>query len=463
MIRERQSSMNLRTAAAGLMLVSTGAQAEADAVSLAPVVVVGSRLPRTDGETALPVQIIGREEIQRSGANTVEEVLGLVSANFGGRNEATSTATSLVSGRSSALLRGMGTLVLLNGRRIANYAFTGNLGGGVDLHAIPLGAIERVEILKDGASALYGSDAIGGVINFVTRHDFEGAADFCRFTKIEAGGADSGRATLAAGTGQVENDGFNVLGVLDLRSAKRLKGSERSFSTNTYRPDLGAKGDDPRTWPGNIRIPLPGGGQDIRNPSFPACSDDSYAFQGGCRYQTTEASDLLPASSQLGFFGMGTLRLSAQMDAYAELLASNSRIGHQDAPTAVSTPASQHGTPFVLPSSSPYYPSGLSLPRNWSLAYRTVPLGPATTEVETNNVRFLIGLKSRQWDWDLDAAMVTNRTWSQERYVSGMVDAGRLSSAFTTGLLNPFGPSGPEGDALLAASEVRGSPERPQA
>ena len=451
--------MSLRTAAAGLLLVSTGAQADIDGPSLARVEVVGSRVPRIDGETALPVQIIRRDEIERSGAATVEDVLGLVSANFGGTNEAITTASSLISGRSSASLRGLGatrTLVLLNGRRVGNYAFSANYGGGVDLHAIPLGAIERVEVLKDGASALYGSDAIGGVINFVTRRDFTGAEVFGSYTKTEAGGADSGRATLAAGTGRVESEGFNVLGVLDLRNAERLKGSERSFSTQTYRPELGAGGNDPRTWPANIRIPRKTGGFDIVNLNFPACPSDSFPLLGGCRFNVSEASDLLPSARQLGFFGMGTLRLSAQTDAYAELLASSSRIGHEDAPTAVSTTASLRGTPFVLPSSSPYYPTGVTLPSNWSLAYRTVPLGPATTEVESNNVRVVVGLKSRQSDWDLDGAIATNRTSSRERYVSGMVDAGRLSSAFATGLLNPFGPSGPDGDALLAASELRG-------
>jgi iron complex outermembrane receptor protein len=237
-----------------------------------------------------------------------------------------------------------------------------------------------------------------------------------------------------------------------------LKGSDRSFSTHTFHPELGASSNDPRTWPGNIRIPRKTGGFDILNLNFPACTSDSFPLQGGCRFNVSEASDLLPSSRQLGFFGMGTLRLSAQTDAYAELLASSSRVGHEDAPTAVSTTASLRGTPFVLPSSSPYYPTGVTLPSNWSLAYRTVPLGPATTEVESNNVRLVVGLKSRQWDWDLDGAVATNRTWSRERYVSGMVDAGRLSSAFKTGLLNPFGPSGSEGDALLAASECAAFP-----
>jgi len=452
--------MSFRTAAAGLMLASTGVQADTEGPSLPRVEVVGSRVPRVDGETALPVQIIRREEIERSGVQTVEEVLTLVSASFGGLAEAISTSFSGVSGQSAASLRGLGgarTLVMLNGRRIDNYAFRGRFGGSVDLHAIPLAAIERVEVLKDGASAIYGSDAIGGVINFVTRREFAGVDAFASFTKTEDGGADSGRGTLTGGTGRLESDGFNAFGVLDVRKAERLRGSDRSFSQMPTRAELGAPSNDPRTWPGNIRAPNPNGSLRIITPTLgPECTPQSYWFQDACRWNTALTSDLLPSSRQVGFFGTGTLRLSAKTDLYTEVLASQNLINHEDPPTPVSSSSAQRGTAFVLPASSPYYPAGLTLPSNWSLAYRTVPLGPATTEVDSRNVKLLVGIRSQQWGWDLDGAVSTNRSWARETYVSGMVDAGTLSAAFKTGLLNPFGPSGPEGDALLAASELRG-------
>src|SRR5262249_24717425 len=127
------SSMKFRTAAIGLSLLANGAQADTEATAELPrVEVVGSHVPRIDGETALPVQIIRREEIERSGVTSVEDLLGLVSANFGGQLQALSTANSGVSGVSTASLRGLGgsrTLVLLNGRRIDNYAFRGSRGG----------------------------------------------------------------------------------------------------------------------------------------------------------------------------------------------------------------------------------------------------------------------------------------------------------------------------------------------
>jgi len=451
--------MDLRKVAAA-MIIATSAHGQTEPTVLPAVEVVGSRVPRIDAETALPVQIIRREEIERSGVATVEELLRLVSANYGGTIEATSTAVSQVSGVTTASLRGLGgprTLVMLNGRRIDNYAFRGRFGGAVDLHAIPLAAIDRVEVLKDGASALYGSDAIGGVINFVTRRQFDGVDAFASYTKTEEGAANSGRGTLTAGTGRLESDGFNAFGVLDVRKAERLRGSDRPYSQMPTRPDLGVPNNDPRNWPSNIRAPNPNGSLRIITPTLgPECTPLSYWYQNACRFNYAAASDLLPSSRQAGFFGTATLRLSGVTNLYAEVLASQSVIRHQDEPTPVSTSSSQHGTAFVLPPSSPYYPTGLTLPSNWSLAYRTVPLGPETTEVDSRNVRLLAGIRSRQWGWDLDAAISTNRSWARETYVSGMVDAGKLSAAFATGLLNPFGPSGPEGDALLAGSEVRG-------
>jgi iron complex outermembrane receptor protein len=460
--------LSLRAAAAaGICLFASAAEADTESAALPPVEVVGSRVPRLDGETALPVQVIRRDEIERSGVATVEELLKLVSANFGGATEASSTAKSGFSGVSTASLRGLGsarTLVLLNGRRIDNYAFRPRFGGGVDLHAIPLAAIERVEVLKDGASALYGSDAIGGVINFVTRREFAGVDVFGSYTKTEDGGANSGRATLTGGTGRLERDGFNAFGVLDMRKAERLRGSDRPFSQMPFGPYLRFDWGDVRTWPSNIVTQNPDGSVRVISPGVgPECTPLSYRYQNAafpnlnsCRFNNALASDLLPSSRQVGFFGTGTLRLTAATHLYAEVLASQNLIRHEDPPTPVATGASQHGTRYTLPTTSPYYPTDPNLPSTWTLLYRTLPLGPETTEVDSRNVKLLAGIHSQQWGWDLDAAVSTNRSSARESYVSGMVDATKVKAALATGLINPFGPSGPDGDALLAASEVRG-------
>src|SRR5207249_9702565 len=139
------------------------------------------------------------------GIQTAQELLERVSANqsFGSSNAALGIG-SYLTGYTAASLRGLGserTLVLLNGHRLAPYALSG--GDAVDLSGIPLSAIERVEVLKDGASAIYGTDAIGGVINFILRKDFKGVELNGDYYVTEHPGANSRRANATLGLGDL--------------------------------------------------------------------------------------------------------------------------------------------------------------------------------------------------------------------------------------------------------------------
>ena len=159
----------------GIAVSLTAPQAAAQQVSQRErVEVTGSNIKRIEGETALPVTVISRQDIDRMGATTTEDILKHITASTAIYSDSTQGVGYAVS---NANLRGIGassTLVLLNGRRLANHAF-GAIGGfnaspsAVDLNSIPFSAIERVEVLRDGASAVYGTDAVGGVINFITR------------------------------------------------------------------------------------------------------------------------------------------------------------------------------------------------------------------------------------------------------------------------------------------------------
>src|SRR5882672_3459592 len=141
------------------------------------VEITGSSIKRIDAETALPVQIVSRQEIESTGAANVEQFLqGLGVALQGNSNSVTATASGATSGGvSSVSLRGLGsqrTLVLIDGKRVsAGGTLTDSTT--VDVNHNPVAAIERIEVLKDGASAIYGSAAIGGVINFILRKDYK--------------------------------------------------------------------------------------------------------------------------------------------------------------------------------------------------------------------------------------------------------------------------------------------------
>lgn len=438
------------------LIVAVAAPAWADEPLPVRIEIVGSRVPRIAAETALPVTVIRRAEIERSGVDSVEQLLALVSANFGGHDEAMGLGDDDTLGFSGASLRGFGaaeTLVLLNGRRLANYAFTSTTGPGVDLHAIPLAAIERVEVLKDGASALYGSDAIAGVINFVTRKDFHGGEFSLARSEPQAGGGARTRATASAGGGNFDDDGYNVFVVLDVQRGERLRATQRDFASTSYRPEIGLNGLSPSSWPANIRrLPAP-----LLNPAAPGCTADTVLVRNACWFDVARTLELIAPSTQLNVFSRGVLRLGVDAEAYAELSIGQTRVRYAASPTPASPSTTLSNTAFVLPATSAYYPDGLGLSGDLSLAYRTLPLGPRTSEVESNNARVLAGVRWFVAGWDLDAALAHNDSRSREMYLNGMVDAGRLSRAIASGLVNPFGESGTAGDALLQASQLYGT------
>jgi iron complex outermembrane receptor protein len=175
MTRFNELSKSVRLALA-LGAVATAAPAavafaqDQDAEQLETITVVGSRIKRTDIETSQPVFVLERQDLQRTGLTSVGDILQDLSTNGAALN---TTFNNGGDGTTAVDLRDLGagrTLVLVNGRR-----WVRNLGGFVDLNTIPVSIVERVEILKDGASAIYGSDAIAGVINITTRDNYDGA------------------------------------------------------------------------------------------------------------------------------------------------------------------------------------------------------------------------------------------------------------------------------------------------
>lgn len=170
------------------------------ATTLDRIEITGSRIKRADVEGALPVTVIGRQDIEATGKSTVADILQNSSFNSFG----TFTPTSGSSAQSFAglSLRGLGegrTLILIDGRRAAVSPLTGE---GQDLSSIPAAAVERIEILTDGASAIYGADAIGGVVNIITRKDFEGFQVSTGMTDNRYGGDASEGSILFGTTGE---------------------------------------------------------------------------------------------------------------------------------------------------------------------------------------------------------------------------------------------------------------------
>jgi iron complex outermembrane receptor protein len=219
-----------------------------ESVKLEKLVVTGSLIKRIEGEGALPLQVITPMELEQRGIASAEQMIMELNINGNGLDNLASNADVVAgaqrgnNGASSANLRGQGssaTLILLNGRRVSSHGLSGSV---VDLNQIPFAAIERVEVLKDGASAIYGTDAVGGVINFILKTNYQGATASAAMDLTEAGGSNIFRYNLLAGFGDLNRDRYNIMTSISYSDSKALRGDQRDF-VNTFQPNRGLSPD----------------------------------------------------------------------------------------------------------------------------------------------------------------------------------------------------------------------------
>ncbi|MBZ2207682.1 TonB-dependent receptor [Massilia soli] len=440
------------------------------------VEITGSSIKRIDAETALPVQVLRREDIDKSGVTTAAELLKNISANTAPLSDGASITdgTSGQRGFNGANLRGIGvssTLVLLNGRRLANFASPGD-NAGVDLNNIPAGAIARVEILKDGASAIYGTDAIGGVINFITRKDYTGVDMNASVAGTQHGGAGKKTASISAGHGSLSTDGFNVFGALDVQKLGSLRSTQRDFIKErplaTTLPALMSS----NTFPANIDISsaqrnaliaagvLPAGTTRTRiNPSAPNCNPPAtvYAPQGpggplGCSYDYMEDTELYPEASKIGFVGRATFQVNPDTQVFAELVQSRAESRYVLSPNPQrirNLPVALLPQPYRAALSAPGLPTTFS-----GIRYRMTEAGNRTNEVTSTAQRLVLGANGivAGWDYDVGVARAENR--AVDKYVDGYVLFDQFDAGVRSGAINPFGPSSSAGQDLINGIKV---------
>ena len=195
-----------------------------DDEELEKISITGSRIKKIDLEGASPVLVIDREAMEKTGYNSVGDVLRDMTVNsFGSYRE---TTNSSVPGAATVSLRGLGsdrTLILIDGKRMQKDAY---LNSG-DLGLIPFAAVERIEVLKDSASAVYGSDALGGVVNIITRNDFNGTEVSVKQLVSEQVGGDQTEVSVTSG---YANSKFNVTGILSYRNNTAIYSRDREHS-----------------------------------------------------------------------------------------------------------------------------------------------------------------------------------------------------------------------------------------
>ena len=215
-----------------MAVASTMAQeAPGDSQPVQRVEITGSNIRRADAETPSPVQVITAEDLKKSGYTTLAQVLQNITANGQG-TLANASPLSFAAGASGIALRGLdtaSTLVLIDGHRMAPYPLPDNAQFAfVDISNIPFDTIERVEILKDGASAVYGSDAMAGVVNVILKKDFVGTKINAEGSGTTEGGGATVHASVIHGVGDFETDGFNAYASLEYRHQDAISFDQRA-------------------------------------------------------------------------------------------------------------------------------------------------------------------------------------------------------------------------------------------
>jgi iron complex outermembrane receptor protein len=440
--------------------------------------ITGSSIKRVQDEGALPLQVITRQEIERRGFINAEQLLMSISANGTGADNLSSnvgiqlgTTDRNNNGNSSANLRGLGassTLVLLNGRRMVNHGAKGN---AVDLNSIPLAAIERVEILKDGASAIYGTDAIGGVINFILRKDYRGVEITAFMDLTEQGGGNIYRGSLLAGWGDLARDKWNASVVLSYDKQEILGAHSRSFA-NGYQPDRGLAPDTTGTqFATQTGLAGTALGATFRTPSTGTQTFNRanlLAFQGrcdsfpnqnvyrtdvignpgfrfGCAYDYGGAEVLLQPVERTQVVGRAAWQFAPNHQLVFEATASRVDATKYFEEYQITTTGSFTGMQY--PVNGPYYQDlSAFIPtfnRNLPIAYRwrCVDCGQRTINTVTDNYRFLVGLEGTfsLWKaWDYRLGVSTSKSKAESNLQHGFMYTAPLTTALGSGQVNPW-------------------------
>jgi iron complex outermembrane recepter protein len=455
--------------------------------ALEEVIVTGSSIKQINGETALPVQVMKREDIERTGATTVQELFQQISSASSSGNTVVAQATGNQTGAISTIsLRGLGssrTLILIDGKRSAVYGggSGGPAGSSVDISSIPIAAIERVEILKDGASAVYGSDAIAGVVNFILRKNFQGVdVSATGGTPTEHGGGQNELFSAYLGKGDIVQDRFNVAVGFNFEHYSNLLGSDRPFATR-YSPGYGNDVTSGFAFPANVAVP----GVGTRNPATPNCAPTLFDtnFPSQCRFDNSPYDSLQPEVTKYGLSLNGSLAVTGTSQLYTEdnlsrvktwttvqpvplsyqnpLLPNDPYVAYLANLLATQYPGlkgvSAGEGAFLLPPSSPYYPAAFAAKNGISgqplnLIYRDFANGSRLTEDTADTIHLVLGYKGDTAGWDYDSWFLYSQVQVKEDLLHGYALFSEIMPLLDTGVINPFGPTS-DPNALAQAQQ----------
>jgi iron complex outermembrane receptor protein len=473
-LREKATVRSVRLAL-GLLATLAASQALSQEQAIQRVEVTGSAIKRIAAEGALPIQVLTQEAIAKSGATNVAELIQALPAMQGFTISDISAGTNS-GGRVTASIHDLGesyTLVLLNGRRLAPQGS----GSAVNLQAIPMSAVERIEVLTDGASSLYGSDAIAGVVNFILKRNQQGGDITANYsTPTESRAGDSKYVSGSYGFGDLETKGYNVLAAFRHDQQSQMKSTEREFAKTAYIP-FDFRGNhyiydrtSTATIPANVtatfnnNLPSVGFSPYLRKngncPEMNFVSLNNTATTQNCAFDFVQTVEVVPENKRDSLFLKGTLKVGDDLQLFTDFAFSRfditARIAPNTAPFTIATNSAMY-TQYVKPYLTVQQQDNV---KAVSGNYRTYDWGTRDSRTLTDSTHFVAGAEGNVAGWNMNSALTWSRNKIDEQYVGGYAKDKEFRDMLANRSFDPFAPIGGQTDAtkaLIAGSLFHGS------
>jgi iron complex outermembrane recepter protein len=469
----------LALAFGGSLVIASASVYAQDAAKQERIEVTGSSIKRIQAEGALPVTVITQEDIKKSGATSVTDLIQKLPS-MQGFITSSESVNGGGGGVSSASIHGLGsgyTLVLLNGRRLAPY----NTGTSVNLQSIPLSAVERVEVLTDGASALYGADAIAGVVNFILKKNSTEGGIEATASIPQKSGAKSYNFGLSKGFGDIDKDGFNVLLAGSYDKQQELFGRQRDFAKSGIVP-FTANGRNVSLFltssnsvPGNVFLTLPDGsdGSAFYSPYYYANGNTCPALHvpraGGygqqvCRFDFSSQVQLIPASERASFFASGRLKLSDAATLFSELVYSRFYNEPEYAPPAqpgiflTQALYDRHVAPYLTQfglTAADVAPVGDPNFLGPTMNVRVFDAGGRKDRYTTKSAHFVFGAEGNALGIDYTGSFTHSENKTTDTALGGYMSSNYFNAVVANGTYDPLAQGTGQSAAVLAPGVLK--------
>lgn len=450
---EKMMSRSVRLLCASGMAVGMQLASAQEAAPTQRVEITGSSIKRVAAEAALPVQTFNQQDIKRSGVTSVTDFIQQMPVMQG----FTVTADSVGGGGggiTTASIHDVGaayTLVLLNGRRIA----PATSGTTIDINSIPLAAIDRIEVLTDGASALYGADAIAGVVNFILK---KGAAPFnieAKISKPQHPGAGGKSFALSKGFGNFEDDGYNLFLSGSHQEEDRLKGSQRPFAKtgiiNFPDPKNGQNlqffNGSSRSIPPNVAVSYlnsSGVKKTVNvNPYLQVngkCPVDHVDLgDGNCYFDYTSTVEISPEIKRDSLFASGSIKIgNTGFKAFGDFAYNDAHVYANIAPYPAEFSLAK-SSPLFTKYVAPYLTAQqLATETSAVVKYRLLDLGGRAYDYQSKATHIVAGIDGSAMGWDINSAVTISRNNAPLNYVGGFPLADKFTKVLSDGSVDPF-------------------------